>query len=73
VVRRELLVSDGELYNAQALNESRDRLKRLGFFKETEFTTSRGSTDDAINLDVKVEEMSTGALAFGLGYSSYTR
>lgn len=70
VVRRELTVAEGELYNAAALNESRDRLRRLGFFKEVEFTTSRGTTDDETNLDIKVEEASTGSLAFGAGYSS---
>lgn len=70
VVRRELLVSEGELYNATDLNLSRDRLKRTGYFKEVDFTTSRGTTEDKINLDVKVEEAPTGALSFGVGYSS---
>jgi outer membrane protein insertion porin family len=70
VVRREVLVAEGELYNATALNRSRDRLKRTGYFKEVDFASSRGSTDDKINLDVKVEEAPTGALTFGVGYSS---
>jgi len=70
VVRRELLVSEGELYNATDLNRSRDRLKRTGFFKEVDFTTSRGSTDDKVNLGVKVEETPSGSLSFGVGYSS---
>ncbi|HSB06986.1 MAG TPA: outer membrane protein assembly factor BamA [Thermodesulfobacteriota bacterium] len=70
VVRRELLVAEGELYNATDLSTSRDRLKRTGYFKEVDLATSRGSTDEKINLDVKVEEAPTGALSFGLGYSS---
>jgi outer membrane protein insertion porin family len=70
VVRRELRVAEGELYSATKLNKSRDRLKRTGFFKEADFTTSQGSTDEKINLDVKVEEAPTGALSFGMGYSS---
>ncbi|RPI99267.1 MAG: outer membrane protein assembly factor BamA, partial [Deltaproteobacteria bacterium] len=70
VVRRELLVAEGELYNATDLNLSRDRLKRTGYFKEIDFASSRGSADDRINLDVKVEEAPTGALSFGIGYSS---
>jgi outer membrane protein insertion porin family len=70
VVRRELLVSEGELYNATDLNRSRDRLKRSGFFKEVDFATNRGSTDEKVNLDVKVEETPSGSLAFGIGYSS---
>jgi outer membrane protein insertion porin family len=70
VIRRELQVAEGELYSTTNLNKSRDRLKRTGFFKEAEFTTSRGSTDDKINLDIKVAEAPTGALSFGIGYSS---
>jgi outer membrane protein insertion porin family len=70
VVRRELMVAEGDLYNAGNINKSRDRLKRTGYFKEVEFTTSRGSTEEKINLDVKVEEAPTGALTFGIGYSS---
>jgi outer membrane protein insertion porin family len=70
VIRRELKVAEGELYSATGMNRSRDRLKRTGFFKEVDFTTSRGSTDQKINLDVKVEEAPTGAISFGVGYSS---
>jgi len=70
VIRRELQVAEGELYSASDMNKSRDRLKRTGFFKEVELTTSRGSTEEKINLDIKVEEAPTGALSFGIGYSS---
>jgi len=70
VIRRELRVAEGELYSAADMNKSRDRLKRTGFFKEVDFTTSRGSTEEKINLDVKVEEAPTGAISFGIGYSS---
>jgi outer membrane protein insertion porin family len=70
VIRRELRVAEGELYSATGMNNSRDRLKRTGFFKEVDFTTSRGSTDQKINLDIKVEEAPTGSISFGVGYSS---
>ena len=70
VVRRELRVAEGELYNAADMNKSRDRLKKTGYFKEVDFTTSRGSTEEKINLDVKVEEAPTGAVTFGVGYST---
>ncbi len=70
VIRRELQVAEGELYSATNMNKSRDRLKRTGYFKEVEFTTSRGSTDDKINLDIKTEEAPTGAVTFGIGYST---
>jgi outer membrane protein insertion porin family len=70
VIRRELQVAEGELYNSTNMNKSRDRLKRTGFFKEVDFTTSRGSTEEKINLDLKVEEAPTGSLTFGIGYSN---
>ncbi len=70
VIRRELSVAEGELYNATDMNKSRDRLKKTGYFKEVDFTTSRGSTEEKINLDVKVEETPTGAVTFGVGYST---
>jgi outer membrane protein insertion porin family len=70
VIRRELQVAEGELYSATDLNKSRDRLKRTGYFKEVDFTTSRGSTEEKINLDIKAEEAPTGAISFGVGYGS---
>jgi outer membrane protein insertion porin family len=70
VIRRELQVAEGELYSASGLSKSRDRLKRTGFFKEVDFTTSRGSTEDKTHLEIKVEEAPTGALSLGFGYSS---
>ncbi len=70
VIRRELRVGEGELYNANNMNYSRDRLKRLGFFKEVDLTTNPGSTEEKINLDIKVEETPTGAISFGIGYST---
>ena len=70
IIRRELQVAEGELYNATNMNKSRDRLKRTGYFKEVEFTTSRGSTDEKINLEIKTEEAPTGAISFGVGYST---
>ncbi len=70
VIRRELAVAEGELYNATAMNKSRDRLKRTGYFKEVDFTTSRGSTEEKINVELKVEEAPTGAITFGVGYST---
>ncbi|MCX8118815.1 MAG: outer membrane protein assembly factor BamA [Desulfobacterota bacterium] len=70
VIRRELRIAEEELYSASGLSKSRDRLKRTGFFKEVEMTTSRGTTEEKMNVEVKVEEAPTGALSFGIGYSS---
>ena len=73
VIRRELEVAEGQSYSVTDLNESRSRIRRTGYFKEVGFSTSPGSTDEKINLDIKVEEAPTGALSFGVGYSSIER
>ena len=65
VIRRELRVAEEELYSATGLSKSKNRLKRTGFFKEVELTTSRGSTEEKTNIEIKVEEAPTGALSFG--------
>ena len=70
VIRRELKVGEGDLYSATAIKRGRQKLNITGYFKETEFTTSRGTSDDKINLDIKVEEAPTGAISFGVGFSS---
>lgn len=70
VIRRELQVAEAQLYSATGLNKSRDRLRRTGYFKEVDFATNRGSADDRVNLDIKVEEAPTGNISFGVGYSS---
>lgn len=70
VIRRELKVGEGDLYNATAIKRGRRKLKTTGYFKETEFTTSKGTSDDKINLDIKVEEAPTGAISFGAGFST---
>jgi len=70
VIRRELQFAEAQLYSATQLNKSRQRLRRTGYFKEIDFATNRGSADDQVNLDIKVEEAPTGNISFGVGYSS---
>ena len=70
VIRRELLVAEGTLYDATALSKSQSRLRRTGYFKEVDFSTSRGTADDKINIDIKVEEAPTGSISLGVGYST---
>lgn len=70
VIRREVKVGEGELYSSTALKRGRQKLKTTGYFKEVDFTTSKGTGTDKINLDIKVEEAPTGSISFGAGFSS---
>jgi len=70
VVRRELQVVEGDLYNASRLKESKRRVKNLGYFEEIQMTPAKGATADKMNLDIEVKEKPTGTFSLGFGYSS---
>ena len=70
VIRRDLLTVEGELYSLTALKRSRDNLNYLGYFKEVNVTTKKGSADDKMDLNVQVEEAPTGSISAGAGYST---
>jgi outer membrane protein insertion porin family len=69
VIRREL-PAEGELYSSEALKRARESLNRLGFFKEVNLTTKKGSADDKLDLTLQVEEGPTGSFSVGGGYST---
>jgi len=70
VIRRELLVKPGEIFNGIRVERSRQRLENLGFFQQVRIeplpTTVAGEKD----LIVRLEERKTGEFMFGIGYSS---
>jgi outer membrane protein insertion porin family len=70
VIRRELKIAEGDIYSSTLLRKSRQRVKKTGYFKEVDFATSPTEKREVIDLDIRVEEVETGALKFGAGYSS---
>lgn len=70
VVRRELRISEGDAFNRVLLDQSRNRIRALGFFKEVEIKETPGSLPDRTVVDVKVEEQPTGEVSFAAGFSS---
>lgn len=70
VIRRELKVAAGELYDKAKLGMSYEKVNRLGYFEEVNFNTAKGSGDDKLNLNIRVKERPTGSISAGLGYSS---
>lgn len=70
IIRRELRIKEGDIYNESKIEESKQRVMALGFFKDVNFATPRGSRDDTIQLDVTVEERSTGSFSLGAGFST---
>ncbi|MGA0600676.1 outer membrane protein assembly factor BamA [Caulobacter sp. KR2-114] len=70
VIRREMLVTEGDAYNRVLVDRSKNNIRALGFFKDVDITNVPGSAPDRTNLRVKVEEQPTGQLSFSAGYSS---
>jgi outer membrane protein insertion porin family len=70
VIRRQMRVSEGELYSGTGIKKSKQNLMNLGFFEEATIATSKGKNDNKLNLDVNVKEKSTGTFSIGGGYSS---
>ena len=70
VIRREMQLVEGDAFNANKLQRSKDRLKNLNFFKKVETNTAQGSAPDKTVITVEVEEQSTGELSLGLGFST---
>src|SRR5690606_25893926 len=54
------------------LDRSQQRIRALGFFKDVQVRNTPGSQPDRTNVTVTVTEQSTGSIAIGLGYSSYS-
>ncbi|KYG64965.1 outer membrane protein assembly factor BamA [Bdellovibrio bacteriovorus] len=71
VVRRELKVVEGELYNETRRRQSLENIQRLGFFEEVNFKTSVDpERNDVMNIDIAVKERNTGQIQLGAGYGT---
>ena len=70
VIRRELRFQEGDAFNRDLIDRSRTRIRSLGFFKDVTIKNSAGSRPDKTDITVNVEEMSTGEVSLGAGYSS---
>jgi outer membrane protein insertion porin family len=72
VVRREMQITEGELYNETRKRESLDNIKRLGYFEEVLFNTKApAGRPDIMDIDVVVKERNTGVIQLGAGYSNF--
>lgn len=71
IIRREMRQMESAWYDASAINRSRTRIDRLGFFDEvTVETPPVAGTTDQVDVDFAVKERRTGNLMLGAGYSS---
>ncbi|MAI49014.1 MAG: outer membrane protein assembly factor BamA [Rhodospirillaceae bacterium] len=70
VIRREVMLIEGDAFNTSKLRRTRQRIRNLGFFERVEIENKAGSGRDKTIIDVSVKERSTGEISFGAGFSS---
>jgi len=71
VVRREFRQFESSWYDGQKIKASRDRVDRLGYFKDVSVDTNEvPGSPDQVDLTVNVVEKPTGNLSLGLSFSS---
>jgi outer membrane protein insertion porin family len=74
VIRREFRQFESAWYDGESIKLSRDRVDRLGFFKEVNVeTTDVPGAPDQVDLNINVAEKPTGSLQLGAGFSSAER
>jgi len=70
VVRREVALIEGDVFNSALLQVSRRNLERLGFFENVKLETRRGTAEDKVDVVVDLKEKPTGSFSIGGGFSS---
>lgn len=71
VVRREFRQFEASWYDADRIRRSRDRVDRLGFFREVNVETAEvPGAPDQVDLNVALVEKPTGSLQLSAGFSS---
>ena len=72
VLRREMRQFEGSWFSQIAIDRSRLRIQRLGFFDNVNIeTVPVEGTDDQVDIVVNVEEQPSGSFQVGLGYSQF--
>ena len=71
VIRREFRQFESSWYDGNRIKLSRDRVDRLGYFKEVNIETNEvPGSPDQVDLTLTVVEKPTGNLSLGAGFSS---
>jgi len=71
VIRREFRQMEGAWYSLDKINRSKQRVDRLGYFKDvTVETPAVPGTTDQVDVNMTIAEKPTGAILLGAGFSS---
>lgn len=70
VIRREFRIDEGDAFNAAKIRASRRNVENLDYFSKVDIKTVPKADGNSADIDVNVEEKSTGYFNVGVGYST---
>ena len=70
VIRREVLIAPGDVFNTVRVESSKKRLENLGYFATVETYPEDAGVPGRKDLTIQVQEKRTGSLSFGGGFST---
>ncbi|MEY2488670.1 MAG: outer membrane protein insertion porin family [Verrucomicrobiota bacterium] len=70
VIRREVLIAPGDVFNSVRVETTKKRLDNLGYFSKVETYPEDTGVTGRKDLIIQVEEKRTGSLNFGAGFST---
>lgn len=70
VIRRQLAIREGALYDSSRITKSRERLQRLEYFSEVGLASQKRPEENLVDLEITVKEKETGSFSGGGGFSS---
>ncbi len=70
VIRREMVIIEGDLYSEDKIKMSQARIQRLGYFDKVDIKTRATAIPQVLDVVVEVKERTTGTFQVGMGFSS---
>src|SRR6266478_2153801 len=70
VIRREVLIAPGDVFNTVRADTTKKRLENLGYFSKVETYPEETDVPGRKDLTILVQEKRTGSLSFGAGFST---
>jgi outer membrane protein insertion porin family len=70
VLRREVLIAEGEKYSQTMVERSKERMTALGYFERVDMSEADGAEPDGLVITYEVKERPTGTFQVGAGFSS---
>ncbi len=70
VIRREFRIAEGDAFNASKIRASRRNVENLDYFSKVDIQTVPSADSNKADINVDVQEKSTGYFNVGVGYST---